>query len=154
MIAIAAFGSSAGQAQQSPCFWNGRLFTCNQAEQGQANTDVYVAHAATGPASAFIPDFSPHSLSDYGRGVHDAMVSHNLEHLTPEALSVSTEVASFGSHHVFKTRIFAPSQMFMYQFAGVSGSNMVVVGCISRTARPFQTGGTECDRQAAKAFGD
>ena len=154
ILAIAALGSSAAQAQQPPCFWAGPVFTCNQAEQGKANADVFVAEAVTGPASAFRPDFSPEALSDYARGVHDTMVNRNLEHLKSDGLSVSTEVARFGSHKVFKTRLFAPSQMFMYQFAGVSGPNMMVVGCISRTARPFETRGTECERRAAKAFGD
>src|SRR5947209_10433702 len=143
ILVIAALGSSAAQAQQPPCFWIGRVFTCNQAEQRQANADVFVAQAVTGPASAFVPDFSPNGLSDYSRGVHDAMVNKNLEHLTPDGLSVSTEVARFGSHEVLKTRLFAPSQIFMYQFAGVSGPNMMVVGCISRSARPFQPPGTE-----------
>jgi hypothetical protein len=79
---------------------------------------------------------------------------NNGEHLAPGALTVSTEVITVGSRKVLKTRVFAPSQMFMYQFTGVSGPSMVVVGCISRTAHPFETSGTECQQEVAKAFGD
>ena len=144
--------SNAVQAQSPPCFWTDQLFTCNQPSEAQARADVYVARAVTGPASAFTPDMSPDGLVAYSRGVHDSMVAKNPEHLTSEAVSVSTEVIPFGSHKVLKTRVFAPSRMFMYQVAGVSGDDMVVVGCISRTAHPFKTGGTECERQVAKAF--
>lgn len=153
-LAMAAFASSTAQAQSPPCFWVGRLFTCNQQPQAQGNGDIFVAQGVTGPASAFPANITPDDVRNYNAGVRDSMVNKNLEHLTPDALSVSTEVVSFGSHKVLKSRLFAPSQMFMYQFAGVSGGDTVVVGCISRTARPFETRGTECERQAAKAFGN
>ena len=145
--------SNATQAQPGPCYWAGQLFTCNQPTQAQADGDVFVAQAVTGPASAFAPDVSPEGLKDYSRGVHDSMVKKNPEHLTSEAVSVTTEAITVGSHKVLKTRISAPSQMFMYQFAGVSGPYMVVVGCISRSARSFEIKGTECERQVAQAFG-
>lgn len=145
--------SNAARAQPAPCFWAGQLFTCNQPPQAPADADVFVAQAVTGPASAFIPDMSPDGLRDYSRGVHDSMVKKNFEHLTSEAVSVMTEVITFGTRKVLKTRVSAPSQMFMYQFAGVFGPYMVVVGCISRSAHPFETRGTECERQAALALG-
>jgi hypothetical protein len=141
-------------AQPAPCFWDGQLFTCHQPPQAPANADVFVARAVTGPASAFTPDFSSDGLKDYSRGVHDSMVNNSLGHLASDSISVSTEAIAVGSHRILKTRVFAPSQMFMYQFAGVSGSDRVVVGCISRTARPFEIKGTECERQATKAFGN
>lgn len=153
VFVVAAMISSAARAQSAPCLWVGQLFTCNQSTQAPADADVFVAQAVTGPAPALAPDFSPNGLLDYSRGVHDATVRGSPEHLTPDTLSVSTEVVSFGAQKVYKTRLFAPSRMFMYQFAGVSGPNRMVVGCISRTARPFETRGTECERQAAKVFG-
>jgi hypothetical protein len=152
IFVVAVLSCSAAQAQSAPCFWTGQLFTCNQPSQALANADVFVAQAVTGPASAFTPDVSSGGLEAYSRGVHDSMVSKNPERLTSEAVSVSTEVIPIGSHEVLETRISASSQMFMYQFAGVSGADMVVVGCISRTARPFEIRGTECERQVAKTF--
>lgn len=145
--------SNAAQAQPGSCFWAGQLFTCNQPPQVQADADVFVAQAVTGPASAFTPDMSPDGLKEYSRGIHDSMVKKNPEHLTSEAVSVTTEVITSGLHKVLKTKVSAPSQMFMYQFAGVSGPYTVVVGCISRSARSFETKGTECEQQAAQAFG-
>jgi hypothetical protein len=152
-LAVAVFASSGAQAQPGPCYWAGQLFTCNAPSENKANADVFVAQGVTGPASSFTSDFSPEALRTYSSGVHDAMVNKNPEHLVPAAVTVSTEVMTIGSHKVLKTRVYAPSQMFMYQFAGVSGPDMVVVGCISRTAHPFEIRGTECQRQVATTFG-
>lgn len=150
-LLVIAIASTAAHAQPGPCFWSGQLFTCNASSDG--DQDIFVAQGVTGPASAFTTDFSASAVRHYSSGVHDAMVNSNREHLKPGALAVSTEVVTVGSQKVLKTRLFAPSQMFMYQFSGVSGPSMVVVGCISRTARPFETRGTECQRQVEKTFG-
>ena len=122
------------------------------AEQG----DVVTEQRVYGPAAKFPTNLTAEVVRMYDKGVRDGMgeVLHSRDpSISLTTLTTSTRIVSFSGHMVLKSQIQVPSRMFMYQFAGTSGESIVLVICSSRTAQPFDTAGTECERTAAKLFG-
>jgi hypothetical protein len=117
--------------------------------------DIAFQTQVAGPATSFPRAFTPHVVESWNSYAHDGIVrsfhSHGAD-IEPSAATVSTTVVSFGDHQVLKSREEIPSKLFIYQYAGVVGSDVVLFLCSSRTARPFEATGSECEKRAAKVF--
>jgi hypothetical protein len=118
--------------------------------------DIVVQLRIVGKAANFPHEPTLGMVKRYNEGVHDGVVDNlraeNIE-LSPESVLVSTEVVTLGGRKIFKSKITFLSRLFMYQFAGISGANALLVTCVSRTAHPFEANGTLCEQPVRQAFG-
>jgi len=127
--------------------------------QPAAADDIGIAERALGPApmtSDDIAKMSPATLAEANAGLRDgaaAGIREDGRSLAPGELDVSTEIITVAGHGVLKTRVQIPAKMFYYQFSGVVNGNTVIVVCASKSARPFNPNGTECERRVNAVFG-
>jgi len=138
----------------------GQCSTPGHAQTASANTstgDIVVEKKVVGSKSDVPNSIDADYVKKYNDGVRHGAVNglHNRGvSFDEEALTASTEVVSFSGHKVLKSKVIAPSRVFLYQFVGVASGDIVAVVCSSRTAQAFVTQGTDCERQARLTFGD
>ena len=107
-------------------------------------------------ASDFPTDFPPDFVRLFDRGVRDGIVDGLRKKgltIAPNDVALSTTVVNVGRKRILKSKVYVPSKLFWFQFAGVSGLKVMIVVCSSRTAHPFQVEGTDCGATVAKVFG-
>ncbi|WP_324750642.1 hypothetical protein SH591_04110 [Sphingomonas sp. LY54] len=118
--------------------------------------DVVILQRAAGPATAFPSTFSQDFIANYDKGLRQGLVDTlRKAGATVDAsdINVSTAVMNLGAQQLLKSKVQVATRVFMYQFAGVAGTQVITVVCASGTAEEFQTAGTECERRVEAVFG-
>ena len=134
------------------------LGQCAAPAKAQSGTapDVVVDQRVAGSSAGFPSHFDADFVNRYNAGVHDGIVDTLRKAgvmVEPGEVKTSTDVVSLGPHKVLKSKMVVASRLFAYQFTAASKGQVIVVICTSRTARPFETGGTDCEKRAVKAYG-
>ena len=144
VIALLALGQCSAAIQAKPV----------PVANGQA--DVVVEQRVSGPAAGFPTDFNADFIREYDIGIHEVVadaIRKRDASIPVTALVVSTTVVTMGRHKILKSKAQLSPRIFMYQFTGAVGENLMMVVCTSRTGKPFDTAGTPCERTAAQVFG-
>lgn len=120
-----------------------------------ASADVVVRQQAAGPASQFPTAFTPEFVAAFDGGVRESMVEglrRGDAGLQADSVKVTTAPVTLGARQVLRSTVHQPGKLFMHQYTGVSGSNVVILVCVSKTSRPFEVAGTECERTATQVY--
>jgi hypothetical protein len=123
--------------------------------QSTESTDIVFQKQIAGPASIFPRTLTRQAVESWNNYVRDGIVKSYHNHgvdLDPNVTTVSTSVIYLGGRQVMKSKAEIPSQLFLYQYAGVAGADFVIILCTSRTARPFDVTGTQCEKDAEQFF--
>ena len=127
--------------------------------QSVAADDLGIAQRVLGPASMLPHDIaamSPATLVEANAAIRagaERAFRQDGWSLGPDELDVTTEVVKLAGQGVLKTRVQVPARVFYYQYTGVAQGNAVIIVCVSKSARPFNPIGTECERRVNAAFG-
>jgi len=124
------------------------------------STDIDVQQRTMGPASELpvpVAQMSTSDISAYETGVRNGVVrgwQSGGVTISPADVGLTSDLAPAGGGlKIIRTKVVVRAKSFQWVFMGVADGNIVTVFCTSKTAQPFELGGSECDRRVKQVFG-
>ena len=115
--------------------------------------DMGSASDLSGP----VAQMSASDLAGYETGLRNGVVrgwASGGVAVPPETISLSSQIVPAGGGlKIIRTKIIVPGKSFQWSYLGVSGGKLIAVVCTSKTAQPFNPGGTDCERRVNDVFG-
>lgn len=132
----------------------GQCYAPVKSQMSKTN-DIEIREVAVGAASDFPSEISDSITTQFNAGVLNGLLNSVRDggYAVPiENVTASTEVVIVNRRKLFLTKSYIPTLFYAHQYAGISGSKMVMVICTSKISELSSLQGAECERAAEKVF--